>query len=275
MKKSIKLATVSALALMIAAPSFAQSVVLGMDDLDDRVEDLERDVNRDMAKAEDKDRFGNNQFAQGWSGSMALGLSATEGNTDTADLSVAGRLRYGVGPWNHTWAFALEAAEDNDVRNKEEAFATYEANRYVSENAYIFGVGTLRYDGFASNKWDAFLGAGPGYRIINTENTAWRVQAGPGVRYIEDQFGNDDTEIAGIASSRLYQKINEYAFLSNDTDVLFSDNDTLVVNDLGVTFKLSKSLATRTSLRTEWNSDPLPGRDDTDTSLNVSLVVGF
>lgn len=275
MKNSVKLAAVSALALMIAAPSFAQSVVLGVDDLDDRVEDIERDVNRDMAKAEDKDRFGNNQFAQGWSGSMAVGLSATEGNTDTADLSLAGRLRYGSGLWNHTWAFALEAAEDNNVRNKEEAFATYDVNRYVSENAYIFGVGTLRYDGFASNKWDAFLGAGPGYRIINTPTTAWRVQAGPGVRYIEDQAGKDTTEVAGIASSRLYQSINEMAFLSNDTDVLFSDNDTLVVNDLGVTFKLSKTLSTRTSLRTEWNSDPLPGRDDTDTSFNVSLVVGF
>ena len=275
MNKSLTLATASALALMIAAPSFAQSVVLGIDDLDDRVEDIERDITREMDKAQDKDRFGNNQFAQGWSGSLSLGLSATEGNTDTADLSVAGRLRYGSGPWNHTWGFALEGAEDNNVRNKEEAFVTYDVNRYVTENAYIFGVGTVRYDGFSTNKWDAFLGVGPGYRIVNTENTAWRVQAGPGVRYIEDQRGKDTTEFAGIASSRLYQKINDMAFLSNDTDVLFSDDNTLVVNDLGVTFKLSKSLATRTSLRTEWNSDPLPGRDDTDTSFNVSLVVGF
>ncbi len=275
MNKSLTLATASALALMIAAPSFAQSVVLGIDDLDDRVEDIERDITREMDKAQDKDRFGNNQFAQGWSGSLSLGLSATEGNTDTADLAVAGRLRYGSGPWNHTWGFALEGAEDNNVRNKEEAFVTYDVNRYVTENAYIFGVGTVRYDGFSTNKWDAFLGVGPGYRIVNTENTAWRVQAGPGVRYIEDQRGKDTTEFAGIASSRLYQKINDMAFLSNDTDVLFSDDNTLVVNDLGVTFKLSKSLATRTSLRTEWNSDPLPGRDDTDTSFNVSLVVGF
>ncbi len=228
-----------------------------------------------MDKAEDKDRFGNNQFSQGWSGSLSLGLSATEGNTDKADLVVAGRLRYGSGPWNHTWGFTIEGAEDNNVRNKEEAFASYDVNRYITENAYIFGVGTVRYDGFSTNKWDSFLSVGPGYRIINTDSTVWRVQAGPGVRYIEDQRGNDSTEFSGITFSCLYQKINDMAFLSNDTDVLFSDNDTLVVNDLGVTFKLSKSLATRTSLRTEWNSAPLPGRDDTDTSLNVSLVVAF
>ncbi len=275
MKNATKLASATALALLFAAPAFAQGAIVGIEGLDDRIEDIERDISRDMDDGDDADRFGNNQFAQGWAGSLSLGLSATEGNTDTADLSVAGRLRYGNGPWNHTFGFALEAAEDNNTRNKEEAFATYEANRYLTEDFYIFGLGSVRYDGFASNKWDAFLGAGPGYRIINTPQTAWRVQAGPGVRYIEDQNGNDDTEVAGIASSRLYQKINDNAFLSNDTDVLFSDNDTLVVNDLGVTFQLSKRLATRTSLRTEWNSDPLPGRDDTDTSFNVSLVVGF
>jgi putative salt-induced outer membrane protein len=266
---------VSVAALLTATPILAQQAVVGIEDLDDRIEDIERDIDEEMAEGEDSERFGSNQYAQGLAGSLSLGLSATEGNTDTADLAVAGRLRYGSGPWNHTFGFAFEAAEDNNVRNKEEAFVTYDVNRYVSENAYIFGLGSVRYDGFATNKWDAFLGAGPGYRVINKETTAWRVQAGPGVRYIEDQAGNDETEVAGIASSRLYQKISDSAFLSNDTDVLFSDDNTLVVNDLGVTFKMTESLATRTSLRTEWNSDPLPGRDDTDTSLNVSLVVGF
>ena len=32
---------------------------------------------------------------------------------------------------------------------------------------------------------DAFLGFGPGYRILNSEQTTWRVQAGVGVRYTE------------------------------------------------------------------------------------------
>lgn len=275
MKTSLKLATVSALALLIGAPAFAQSTVLGIEDLDDRIDDIQDDIDDEMAEADDENRFGLNPYAQGLSGGLALGLTATSGNTDTADLSIAGRLRYGNGPWNHMFGFAFEAAEDNDVRNKEEAFMTYEANRYVNERFYIFGIGSVRYDGFSTNEWDAFLGAGPGYRIINTSDTAWRVQAGPGVRYIKDQDGDDNTEVAGIASSRLYHKFTDAAFLTNDTDVLFSDDNTLVVNDIGVTFKLSDNLATRTSLRSEWNSDPLPDRDDWDNSLNVSLVVGF
>ena len=275
MKNVTKLASVSALALLIAAPAFSQGALVGIDDLDDRIEDIQEDIDEDMSEGDDKDRFGTNQFTQGWSGSASVGLTATSGNTDTVDLSLAGRLRYGNGPWNHSIGFLAELAEDNNVRNKEEAFLTYEANRYLSENFYVFGLGSLGYDGFDTNKWDAFLGAGPGYRIINQPNATWRVQAGPGVRYVEDQLGNDTTEVAGIASSRVFYKISETAFLTNDTDVLFSDDNATVVNDIGVTVKVTDRVATRVGLRTEWDSDPLPGLDDTDNSLNVSLVLSF
>ena len=275
MKNVTKLASVSALALLIAAPAFSQGALVGIDDLDDRIEDIQEDIDEDMSEGDDKDRFGTNQVTQGWSGRASVGLTATSGNTDTVDLSLAGRLRYGNGPWNHSIGFLAELAEDNNVRNKEEAFLTYEANRYLTENFYIFGLGSLGYDGFDTNKWDAFLGAGPGYRIINQPNATWRVQAGPGVRYVEDQLGNDTTEVAGIASSRVFYKISETAFLTNDTDVLFSDDNATVVNDIGVTVKVTDRVATRVGLRTEWDSDPLPGLDDTDNSLNVSLVLSF
>lgn len=107
------------------------------------------------------------------------------------------------------------------------------------------------------------------------QSGAWRIQAGPGARYIEDQLGADETEVAGIASSRFYYKISDAAFLTNDTDVLFSDTDTVATNDLGVTFQMSDVLATRVSYRTEYNSEPLPGLKSTDNTLGVSLVYGF
>lgn len=267
--------TASVLALLTAAPAFAQGALVGIEGLDERIEDIQEDVAEDFEDAEDAQRFGENQYAQGWTGSVSLGLSATSGNTDTGDLSFGGRFRYGNGPWNHTVGFAGEFSEDNGVRNKEEMFATYDVNRYFTEQFYLFGLGSVRYDGFATNEWDAFLGFGPGYRIINRPDMTWRVQAGPGVRYIEDQVGADTTEVAGIASSRFYYKFTEAMFLTNDTDILASDNDTIATNDLGVNFKMSDRLATRVSYRTEYNSDPLPGLKNTDNTLGVSLVYGF
>lgn len=264
----------SVIALLVASPVFAQGALTGVDDLDDRIDDIQEDVTDDLNNADARDRL-NNQYAQGWAGSVALGFSATSGNTDTADLDVAGRFRYGSGPWNHTFGFAVELAEDNDVRNKEEAFVTYDANRYFTEQFYLFGLGSVRYDNFDTNRYDAFLGFGPGYRVVNDENQTWRVQAGPGVRYIEDQSGSDTTEVAGIVSSRYFIAFNENVFLTNDTDVLFSDTDTVVTNDLGVNFRVTDAISTRVSYRSEWNDNPLQNFDSADNSLGVSLVYGF
>lgn len=265
---------VSALALMLASPVFAQGVLTGVDDLDDRIDDIQEDVSDELNQADRRDRS-LNQYAQGWAGSFSLGLSATSGNTDTADLDFAGRLRYGNGPWNHTFGFAGEFSEDNDIRNKEEIFVTYDVNRYLNQDVYIFGLASVRYDDFDSNRWDAFLGFGPGYRIVNDQNQTWRVQAGPGVRYIEDQLGNQQTDFAGIVSSRYFYAMTDTVSLSIDTDVLFSDEDTVVTNDFGVNFKVTDRVSTRVSLRTDWDSDPLPGLSSTDNSLGVSLVYGF
>ncbi|MBT8455390.1 MAG: DUF481 domain-containing protein [Rhodobacteraceae bacterium] len=267
--------TASVLALLVAAPVFAQGALVGIEDLDDRIDDIQEAVDDDFSDAQDDARFGPNQYAQGWTGSVALGFSATSGNTDTTDLDLAGRLRYGKGPWNHTLGFAVEFAEDNGIRNKEEFYATYDVNRYFTDQFYVFGLGSVRYDDFDSNKLDAFLGIGPGYRVINQPNQTWRIQAGPGVRYVEDQNGVDTTEAAGIASSRYYYAFSETVAVTNDTDVLFSDEDTVVTNDLGVSFKVTDAVATRVSYRTEWDSDPLPGLKSTDNSLGVSLVYGF
>ncbi len=270
-----KVASASALALMIASPAFAQARVVGIESLDDRIDDIQDDVMDEIEEGEDSARFGDPRFARGWTGSLALGASATSGNTDTSDINIAGRLRYGTGEWNHTFGVAAEYSEDDDETSKEKVFATYDANRYLTERFYLFGLASLTYDDFGTNRLDGFLGFGPGYRVISTPTQAWRVQAGPGIRYIEDQFDNDETEVAGILSSRYYLSISENAFLSNDTDVLFSSTDTRILNDLGITTKLTDVLSTRFSLLTDYNSDPAPGFDSTDNSIGISMVVGF
>ena len=79
---------VSALALMMAAPLHAQGALTGVDSLDDRIDDIQEDVNDELTQADRRDRY-DNQYAQGWSGSVAAGFSTTSGNTDTADLDMA------------------------------------------------------------------------------------------------------------------------------------------------------------------------------------------
>lgn len=60
-----------------------------------------------------------------------------------------------------------------------------------------------------------------------------------------------------------------------DTDIIGSDSYTVVYNDLGVNVSMTDTLALRTSLVTEYHTDPAAGRDDTDNNFGVSLVYNF
>jgi putative salt-induced outer membrane protein len=295
MNTLIKFATVSTLALMVAAPAMAQNRIVGTEALNDQIDDITDDVNTELARGADADRFGPNGVAQGWRGSFALTASGTSGNTDNGSVSGAGRLTYGVGDWNHLIGFAAEYGEANGAKSEEKFFATYEGSRYFTPNFYGFGVARLQYDGFLTEdvttttggvttttsqqidgtETDAFLGFGPGYRVINNPSQTWRVQAGPGVRYVKDVTGNSDTEVGFIATSRYFYALNETISFTMDTDILGSDANTIVANDAGLNFKMSSNLSTRVSYRTEYNTDPVGAAKSTDNTFGVSLVLGF
>lgn len=284
MNNLVKLATASVLALMVAAPAMAQSRVTGVEGLNDQIDNITDDVNTEIARGADADRFGPNGVAQGWRGSFALSASGTSGNTDNGEVSGAGRLTYGVGDWNHLIGFAAEYGEANGIKSEEKFFATYEGSRYFTPSLYGFGVARFEYDGyltdaagvgFDGSTTDAFLGFGPGYRVVNNPNQTWRVQAGPGVRYFKDVTGDTETEVGFIATSRYFYGINETVSFTMDTDILGSDINTTVSNDAGVNFKMSSNLSTRINYRTEYNTDPAAGLKSTDNTLGVSLVLGF
>lgn len=284
MNKFLKLATVSALALMVAVPAIAQQKITGVEALNDQIDDITDDVNEDLERGQDAERYGPTGVAQGWRGSFALSASGTSGNTDTGELSAAGRVTYGVGDWNHLIGFAAEYGESNGIKSEEKLFATYEGSRYFTDQFYAFGLARVQYDGLLvdedgsirdGDETDAFLGFGPGYRVLNTEGHTWRVQGGPGVRYFQDVTGDSETEVGFIMSSRYYYAFNDTVSFTMDTDVLGSDINTIISNDAGVNYKMSNNLSTRISYRTDYNTDPAAGLKSTDNSIGVSLVLGF
>jgi putative salt-induced outer membrane protein len=129
MNTVLKASAVSVIALLAAAPVFAQQRALGIETLNDQIDDITDDVNTDLARGTDAERYGANGVAQGWRGSFALSASGTSGNTDNGEVSGAGRLTYGVGDWNHLVGFAVEYGEANGTKSEEKFFGTYEGSR--------------------------------------------------------------------------------------------------------------------------------------------------
>lgn len=275
MKTTHLLLTVPAAALLALSPALAQDIT-GVQDLDDRITDIEEDVAEDMARSEDAARFGFPEYQPGFSGSASLGYAAETGNTESQEFNLGMRMRYAQGNWVQTLGIAADFAEDAGVKTKEDIFAVYDANYYLNDRFYLFGLARVERDGLAATAdeigRDAFVGFGPGYRIVNTEDLSWRVQAGVGVSYLEDGLGRSETEAGYLASSRVFYQLSDAVFLTNDTDILSSDSALRANNDLGVNFKLSDTLSTRVSYLTDYND---ARAISTDNRLGVSLVVGF
>lgn len=311
MKNIPLIASASVLALAIGAPAFAQSEfstganITGVSSLEDRIEDVEDAVRDDFERSQDARRFGPADRRSGLFGSIALTYAGRSGNYENQDFSLAGRLSHNEGPFQQTVGLLLEYGENNDGdTDTKRTSVLYDGNYYFNDQVYAFILGRAAVDGMANDydasvageaadhdgrlKRDAFLGFGPGYRVINNDTTAWRVQAGVGVRYThtvnafqadgvtpeldEDARIASDTSVGYIASSRFYHKFNDQFFLTNDTDYLTSDANDVAWNELGLNFKMSDALSTRVSYKTEYVSDRAIR---TDNTLGVSLVYGF
>lgn len=305
MKNISLVASASVLALAIGAPAFAQTEfstganITGVSSLEDRIEDVEDAVRDDFERSQDARRFGPADRRSGTFGSIALTYAGRSGNYENQDFSLAGRLSHNEGPFQQTVGLLLEYGENNDGdTDTKRTSVLYDGNYYFNDQVYAFILGRAAVDGMADEdldtitgdefderdgrlKRDAFLGFGPGYRIINNDTTAWRVQAGVGVRYTHtvrttsapaDPYIESDTSVGYIASSRFYHKFNDQFFLTNDTDYLSSDANDVAWNELGLNFKMSDALSTRVSYKTEYVSDRAIR---TDNTLGVSLVYGF
>jgi putative salt-induced outer membrane protein len=248
----------------------------GTSTLTTRLDDIQSDVSDDLASGQDANRFGNPEFRPGLSGSASLGYSGQSGNTDSQDLNVGARLRFASGQFVQNIGLAVEYSEEDGSPTSQDVFGVYDGNYYFNDSLYGFVLGRIESDGLArlstDIKQDAFLGIGPGYRIFNTEQMTWRVQAGVGMSYLEDGTGVKTEEPGGIVSSRFYYAFNDRFFATNDTDVLKTESSLRVNNEFGINMKVTDAMATRVSYMTEYNDTRAIQSDNT---LGVSLVVGF
>lgn len=270
-------ASVSALVLALTSGvALAQTSLTGITELNDTLDDQERAVAKDMARSNDANRFGNQEGRKGLSGSASLGYTGQTGNSESQEFDAGARLRYAQGQWVQSLGAALSFADTAGVTTKDEVFAVYDANYYFSDKVYGFVLGRVTSDSTATtvddSKLTGFLGFGPGYRVINSDQMTWRVQAGLGIDYNEDGLGATDRSTGYIVSSRFFYAFNDNLFATMDTDILTSDAALKINNDLGLNVKMTDAFSTRISYLTEYNDSRAI---DTDNKLGVSLVYGF
>lgn len=262
------------LAISASSAAFAQSTTFSNEDAaSDAVDDLNDNIQDDAER--DVPTFGNSGRKLGWDGSVALRGSATSGNTETYDLGIGARLGYFDGSNGHKFNLSYSYGQDGDFASDNDLYLSYDYTRELGNNLYGYGQIQALYSEFGAFEDDAFAGVGLGYRAVATPKTQWALQTGPGYRSATYQSGTEIKEFAWSVGSFFSTDLTETVSLFNDTSALWSESDTSVLNEIGVSVAMSDALALRTSLLTEYHTDPEAGFDNTDNSLGVSIVYNF
>lgn len=268
-----------ALVAMLVATSVSAQDLTGRDSIagdlnEDLLEDIEEDAERDL------DRFGNEGRPQGFTGSFALRGIAQTGNTESTDLGIGSDLNYVWGPNGLELQLNYAYSDDDGAAGTDETlFYSLEYTRDFTPVTYGFAKvqGSANGATDAEFETDTFVSFGAGYRVYNEADRQWSLQAGPGYRFasFNDIASADVSEGAFGVSSDYAHKLTETVFLTNDTDVIWSESNTKVYNDLALNVSMTDSLALRTSILTEYTSDVTAPAKNTDNTFGVSLVYSF
>ncbi|PRY80518.1 putative salt-induced outer membrane protein [Yoonia maritima] len=267
---------VAAIAAIVTTSASAQTLI-GRDTVagdlnEDLVEAIEDDAEREL------DRFGNEGRPDGFAGSVALRGIVQSGNTDATNIGIGSDMNYVFGPNGIELQLNYAFSDDDDSASEESLFYGLEYTRDLTPQFFGFAKvqGSADSATDAQYETDTFVSFGAGYRVFNDANRQWSVQAGPGYRFAElNDIGDGDVDEGAFGVSSDYaQKLTETVFLTNDTDAIWSESDTVVFNDLAMNVAMTNTLALRTSILTEFHTEPGTA-EDTDNTLGVSLVYSY
>lgn len=225
----------------------------------------------------------------GWSGEASASGSRTTGNTDTTDLGLALNLQKAGELWKHSFKASADFGRVSGENNKERYTIGYQLDRNLSDRLYIFGNGDYYRDEFGAFEDGYYLGAGVGYKLVLPAPLGWDIEGGAGYRSQQPSAASalTDAEVAILEAAGDLDRQNEFALrgaskinydfndnvsLYNNSEIIWSDSDTYLWNEIGITANLVGNLAARASYRVDHHTDVLPGVEETDTITRVGVV---
>lgn len=211
---------------------------------------------------------------EGYTTSIAAGVSATDGNSDvkqgTVNVLTEGPLCKGALRAGADFAYGEIGGDTTNENGK--AFAGY--RQPIQGELYGLLDNTLSYDAIADVDYRLIVAPGLGYNLMNKEKVKLAVEGGPA--YVWEEVGNEqddylalrfaeryDRKLAG--TSKCWQSV-EYLPRSDDFD------DYLLNAEIGLEGALTEKAALRLVVGDKYDSTPAPGREENDVTVTGSLV---
>jgi putative salt-induced outer membrane protein YdiY len=208
-------------------------------------------------------------------GRANLGLTSNRGNTDNDQLfydaeavirSIANRFTIGA-----TGETKQEEGEETERNNR----GYFKYDHFLTEKWYAYANTAIEEDKFKDLNLRTTLGGGSGYQFFETKERNLALEGG--LTYVNEDYdvADDDSYAAG----RLALNFNQYLFggkmqFFHTDEGLFSfenSDDIILRAQTGLRFPLVLNLNATLQYNVEWQNEPSPGFDETDSSYIVSV----
>ena len=237
---------------------------------------------REAAKLRDIRNAG---LLENWSGKGEIGAFRSTGNSDNTGLTAGLQLtRTGI-DWTHKLRGRADYQRTNGVTSREQFFAAYEPNFQISERVYAYGLAQYERDRFQGFLSRYSVSGGLGYQVIAEPDMQLSVKAGPAWRYTDLVIGGSESNLAALLGVDFGWSITDRLKLTQETSAvadaggqatLFVDGQNTSLNVItGLDAKVSDKVTIRASYAYEYDSNPPPGAENTDTLTRFTFVYGF
>lgn len=232
------------------------------------------EINAAAAKAREE-KLASQGMLEGWTGNGELGGFISSGNTENRGLAVGVNLTKETRHWKHAFRGIVDYQEDQGVTSRERYFAGYEGNwKFTPRGFAVLALSFEkdRFTGFTSRFTQAL---GLGYRLVDTPALTIAVDGGPALRQTRFTNGVNQTELAARAALNAKWVISPILSFT-ETATYYSDQGNSSLLSLSqLTARLNGWLSARMSFQINNESNPPPGRENTDTVTRATLVYNF
>jgi putative salt-induced outer membrane protein YdiY len=211
-----------------------------------------------------------------WDGKISASGVLSSGNSENAAAGVSVDAARNDGDFKHNIKGFFNLGESNNVTNQKRWGLSYKLDYNFGERTYVYGRFAYEEDQFSGFDYRLFSGAGLGHYFAKSERFSWKAEGGPGHRYSPiDDTREIEEELAVYGATELDWLIRDGVKFEQDFSATWTEPTTAFQSVTSLSTQLWGDISTGLSFEYRYETDPPPGRENTDTVAKASLIYGF
>jgi putative salt-induced outer membrane protein len=212
----------------------------------------------------------------GLNGRVGFSFAEARGNSDTLAIVGETTMEYVTDSrWLYDAKLGFVMREESEVTTEERYEARFTANYFWTPDNYLYGRLEWRKDNFGGVREEWVPSVGYGRVILSSDRHSLKGELGAGYRFAD--LADGTSEEGGVLSGgiRYAWKISEATSFFQNVGMQWSDDNTFVESETGLSTNLIGNLAARFSYRIRRNSDVPEGLENSDFMTTVGLEYKF